>query len=131
MKDDKKVSGGKRRSAYRMNKKAAWRGGTAADTKTDTSVSEDARETKKGRGGTEKTRATAVKYATVLDKATKKAIKAEIIAVKTNDANRLFARANISTKGALIRVKVGSEEKLARVTNRPGQDGVVNAVLEA
>jgi len=129
MKSDKLPSGGKRGTVDRCDKKKAWMGGVAAETKTDTTVTTEVRETKAGRGTTKKVRATALKYANVMDPKTKKASKVEIIAVKTNDANRLFARSNISTKGALIKVKVGSEEKLAMVTNRPGQHGIVNAVL--
>ena len=123
------ATGGKRGTVDRCDKKKAWMGGVAAETKTDVTITKEERKTKSGRGMTSKIRATATKYASVTDQKTKKATKLEIIAVKTNDANRLFARSNISTKGALIRVKSGNEEKLAKVTSRPGQDGVVNAVL--
>ncbi len=128
MKDSKKVSGGKRNSARALSKKLAWRGGTAANTKTDETVKTDKRETKRGLGLTYKTRALELKHANVTDNKGK-ITKYEIIAVKTNDANRLFARSNISTKGAIIRIKVDGAEKLARITNRPGQEGNVNAVL--
>ncbi|MEA1999387.1 MAG: 30S ribosomal protein S8e, partial [Euryarchaeota archaeon] len=36
-----------------------------------------------------------------------------------------FARRNITTKGAVIETELGD----AVVTNRPGQDGIVNAKL--
>jgi small subunit ribosomal protein S8e len=128
MKDSKKVSGGKRASANAVTKKLAWKGGTAALTKTDASVKKDNIETKRGLGNTKKSRALSLKHANVTD-GKGKVTKHEIIAVKTNDANRLFARANVSTKGAIIKIKVGGAEKLAKVTNRPGQEGTVNAKL--
>jgi len=126
--DDKKPSGGKRNTVNAMTKKLAWKGGLAAMTKTDTTVKNDKVETKRGLGRTTKTRALEVKHANVTD-SKGKVHKREIIAVKTNDANRLYARANISTQGAIIRVKVDGAEKLAKVTNRPGQEGNVNAKL--
>ncbi|MEK6959317.1 MAG: 30S ribosomal protein S8e [archaeon] len=129
LKSDKMPTGGKRGTVVRCDKKKAWMGGTAAHTRTDSTVKTEERKTKAGRGTTSKVRATALKYANVTDPKTKKTTKLEIIAVKTNDANRLFARSNTSTRGAVIRVKVGSEEKLAKVTSRPGQHGTVSAVL--
>jgi len=128
MKDDKKVSGGKRASSRALSKKLAWKGGIAAQTKTDTTVTKDNIEARFGLGNTKKSRAIALKHANITDRKGKLA-KYEIIAVKTNDANRLFARANVSTKGAIIRVKVDGAEKLAKVTNRPGQEGMVNAIF--
>ena len=126
--DDKKPSGGKRNTVNSMTKKLAWKGGTAAMTKTDTTVTKDKIESKRGLGRTHKARALTLRHANLTD-GKGKVHKVEIIAVKTNDANRLFARANISTKGAIIRVKVDGAEKLAKVTNRPGQEGMVNAIL--
>lgn len=119
-------SGGRRTTNRKSTKKNAWRGGQAANTATG----KDEREIKTGVGNTKKIRATATKYANVLDNNTKKTIKAEIIGVTENNANRLFARANIITKGAKIKVKVGSDEKVAVVKSRPGQSGTVNAILE-
>jgi small subunit ribosomal protein S8e len=125
-KSNKKTSGGKRSTVRRCTKKLSWRGGQAANTKA-VSTSKETRELKEGRGKTEKVRATATKYANVAEKG--KIIKAEIIDVESNDANRLFARSNIATKGAKIKIKLGNEEKEAIITNRPGQEGVINAVI--
>ena len=52
-------------------------------------------------------------------------------AVEENKANRLYTRRNIITKGAIINVKINGKEQTAKVTSRPGQSGVVQAVLEA
>jgi small subunit ribosomal protein S8e len=42
-----------------------------------------------------------------------------------NPANPHYVRRNIITKGAVIKTELGN----AKVTSRPGQDGVVNAAL--
>jgi small subunit ribosomal protein S8e len=119
-------TGGRRTTIRKSTKKNSWRGGIAANTATG----KEERVTTKNMGNTQKVRATSTKYANVLDNSTKKTIKVEIIGVTENNANRLFARANTITKGAKIKIKVGSEEKIAVVKSRPGQDGIVNAIIE-
>jgi len=54
-----------------------------------------------------------------------KAQKTKILAVADNKADSHFIRRNVVTKGAIINTDLGK----ARVTSRPGQEGVVNAVL--
>ena len=49
----------------------------------------------------------------------------KIITVRNNPANPFYARRNITTKGAVIETELGD----AVVTSRPGQEGIVNAVL--
>ncbi len=51
--------------------------------------------------------------------------KVKIITVKESPDNRHYARENLLTKGAVIETELGK----AKITSRPGQDGVVNAVL--
>ena len=51
--------------------------------------------------------------------------KTKIISVVENPADSQFIRRNIITKNAVIETELG----LARVTSRPGQEGIVNAVL--
>ena len=63
--------------------------------------------------------------ANVYDPKSKKFTVAKIKTVSNNQANRYFTRANIITLGAVLETELGK----ARVTNRPSQDGVVNAVL--
>ena len=60
----------------------------------------------------------------IIDPKTKKATKSKILSVKDNPANQHFVRRNTITKGAVVETEAG----LARITSRPGQDGVVNAV---
>ena len=45
--------------------------------------------------------------------------------VVDNPANQQLVRRNIMTKGAVIETELGK----ARITSRPGQHGVINAVL--
>jgi len=79
------------------------------------------------RGGNIKNRLLSEKYANVLiDNAYQKC---EILSVVDNPANREFARANIITKGAILKVKKDNKEISVKVTSRPGQDGIINAVL--
>lgn len=66
-----------------------------------------------------------VEWANVLDPKKKKAKRARILTVKGNPANPHFVTRNIITKGATIETELGT----ARVTSRPGQHGVINAVL--
>ncbi|MBP2146305.1 ribosomal protein S8E [Methanofollis sp. W23] len=45
--------------------------------------------------------------------------------MEENPADINYVRRNLLTKGAIIKTEIGR----ARVRSRPGQDGVVNAVL--
>lgn len=78
-----------------------------------------------GRGGTMKLSALATKYVSVTDPATGKTEKTEIESVTKNPANVDYQRRGVITKGAVVETPLGQ----ARVTSRPGQHGVVNAVL--
>jgi small subunit ribosomal protein S8e len=51
--------------------------------------------------------------------------RSKLLSVKENDANPHYIRRNILTRGAVVETEAG----LARVTSRPGQQGMVNAVL--
>ncbi len=76
-------------------------------------------------GGDQKMAMLSADYANVLDPSTNTVKKTKIITVKENPANPHFVRMNVITRGAVIDTEAG----LARVTSRPGQHGVVNAVL--
>lgn len=77
------------------------------------------------RGGNYKIRIFREKYANVYVPAEKKVVRAEIKRVIENKAHIHYARRNVLTKGAVIETSVGK----AVITSRPGQDGVINAVL--
>ena len=90
-------------------------------------VIEDERSTKgyRTRGNNKKTRLMTVVDANVFDPKSGKVKKTKILTVKSNTANPNYVQRNIITKGAMVQTELG----LAHVTSRPGQDGVVNAVL--
>lgn len=75
------------------------------------------------RGGNEKYLLLSCDFALLSDK--EKTKKAKILSVLENPANLQYARRNIITKGAIIETELGK----AKVTSRPGQHGVINAVL--
>ncbi len=76
-------------------------------------------------GGNKKIRLFRCDIANVTNPADKTTRKCNIETVEGNPANQYHTRRNIITKGAIIKTNLGS----AQVTNRPGQEGVVNAVL--
>ena len=49
----------------------------------------------------------------------------KILNVVETPSNRFLAKSNIITKGAIIETEIGK----AKITNRPGQEGMINAVL--
>ncbi|MCS7119036.1 MAG: 30S ribosomal protein S8e [Archaeoglobaceae archaeon] len=77
------------------------------------------------RGGIYKIRLFADKYANVYDPEQKKVVRAEIKGVAENPANVHYVRHGVITKGAIITTSIGK----AKVTNRPSQEGIINAIL--
>ncbi len=63
--------------------------------------------------------------ANVYDPKTKKYSKSKIKAVVESNANRNYVRRGIITKGSVVETEQGK----AKVTSRPGQNRIVNAVL--
>lgn len=117
--DKKKITGGKKRP-YRT-KRAFEAGGFASETVLGDSL----RIERKVRGGTLKTKLFSEKYANVTDRSKNTTEKVEILRVVNNPVNPDYNRRRIITKGALIETSRGE----AVITSRPGQDGVINAVL--
>lgn len=76
-------------------------------------------------GKNQKIRAKTINMAHIIDKKNNKTQKTKIKTVIGNPANINYIRRNIINKGAIIETEIGK----ARVTSRPGQTGVVNAVL--
>jgi small subunit ribosomal protein S8e len=109
-------------------KKHIFRGKRAFEMGSDpaqTIVGEKRISVKRTRGGKMKLAALAVDTANVTDPATGKTQKTEIRAVVKNPANVDYQRRGVITKGAVLETPLGQ----AIVTSRPGQHGVVNAVL--
>ena len=76
-------------------------------------------------GANRKLRLLSAETANLFDPKSKSFRQVKIKTITDNPANRHFVRRNIMTKGSVIDTEVGK----ARITSRPGQDGVVNAVL--
>jgi small subunit ribosomal protein S8e len=115
----RKLTGGKKR-AYRSKKKYEAGGFPA-----ETVLGEPKRKTTRGMGGNGKIKALTDKFASVTDPKSGKTEKTEITRVVKNAANVDYNRRGVITKGAEIETSLG----LAKVTSRPGSDGVINAVL--
>jgi len=88
-------------------------------------IGEDRRKIVRTYGGNQKVRALRALFANVSNTATGVNRKAQIQTVEANSANPNYVRRNLLTKGAIIRTDIGR----ARIVSRPGQDGVINAVL--
>jgi len=80
----------------------------------------------KSRGGFVKIKLLSIEKANVSDPKTKKTVSSKILSVQENQANTHYVRRNILTKGSVIKTEAG----LARITSRPGQDGIIHAVLK-
>ncbi|MEM1549551.1 MAG: 30S ribosomal protein S8e [Candidatus Methanomethylicia archaeon] len=120
--DLKKPSGGKKR-AYREKRKYELGSPPTYTTIGDS----EKREIERTFGGNKKVRLKKATYANVLinENGERKIEKLKILKVKSNPANPEYSRRNIITKGAIIETPKGE----AKVTSRPGQDGIVNAIL--
>jgi len=115
----KKPSGGKKRQ-FRMKRrfeKGAF--------PTETLMEETKKKFSRRRGGNIKIRLLSVSHANISDPSTGKTEKVEITRVIKNPANVDYDRRGVITRGTIIETSLG----VAQVTSRPGQDGIVNAIL--
>jgi small subunit ribosomal protein S8e len=118
--DLKKISGGRKRPRRKKRKYELGR------YPTHTVLSERERIVpERTRGNNTKVRVKRALYANVINPETGEAAKVRILRVIETPANREYARRGIITKGAIIETEAGT----AKVTSRPGQEGVINAIL--
>jgi small subunit ribosomal protein S8e len=115
----RKISGGKYRKARK--KKHYEKKGQLRIVK----LGETKRKKIRMRGGKYKTVLLSTNIANLYDKKTKKSKKVKIKNVLETPSNRFLARQNVLLKGALIDTEIGK----ARITSRPGQEGMVNAII--
>src|SRR3989338_5598314 len=80
---------------------------------------------KRGMGGNCREILLAAQEAMITDQLSNTVKRVQIKNIVENPANRNFIRRNIITKGCVVDTDLGK----ARVTNRPGQMGIVQAVL--
>lgn len=119
--DLRKPSGGKLRPYGEKRKREVGSPPTLTVLGEDSEV----RKLERAFGGNRKVRLKAALYANVTDPKTHITKRAKILRVKDNPSNADYARRGVVTRGALIETELG----VAKVTSRPGQDGVVNAIL--
>lgn len=117
----RKLTGG--RTKHLRSRRAFEKDGYAAETLLGSTENYHRRT----RGGNYKTSLKLADFANIHDASTGKTQKARIARVLENPANRDYERRGVITRGALIDTELGR----ARVTSRPAQDGVINALLEA
>lgn len=115
----RKKTGGKKRP-YRKKRKHE-RGGDPAYTM----IGDRRLRVKRARGGGIKLALAADLYANVFDPEKRVARKVKILRLLSNPASRDLERRGVITKGAIIETELGK----AKVTSRPGQNGVINAIL--
>lgn len=77
------------------------------------------------KGGGRKVKLSSLSFVNVLDTKNKTAKKVKILDVVTNPANPDMARRKVVTRGAIVNTELGK----AKITSRPTQHGVANAVL--
>lgn len=114
----RKITGGKRRNYTKRNHE---RGGYP----TETQIGETVRLNKRGKGAVKKQKLLKAKLANVTNPETKETKQVPIFEVVRNSVNVDYDRRKIITKGTIIKTELGE----ATVTSRPGQTGVINAVL--
>jgi len=105
-----------------------WRGKRAFEMgglPTETLAGPTKQRFRRGFGGSAKVQLAQADWAVVTNKATGKTSKTKLLRVVRNPANVDYQRRRVITKGAVIDTELGQ----ARVTSRPGQDGVINAIL--
>ncbi len=120
LKPKRKATGGKL-TLYRKTKRKFESGNDPMKT----TIKEKQLRTRRVRGGNTKEGLRFANFANVVDPKTKKHKNVKIESVVENKASLHFTRQGILTKGAIIKTELGK----AQVTSRPGQNGVVNAIL--
>ena len=116
-----KPSGGKK---HPYRKKRKFEQGTFP---AETLIGEQKRRFVRGRGGNLKIKSLAEKQVCITDPKTGKTEKTEVLRVVKNPTNVDYDRRGVITKGAVIETPLGQ----ARITSRPGQHGILNAILVA
>jgi len=120
----RKATGGIDNSVNSKTKSLSNRGGSFSKTTID---SKNKVYKERTLGGNQKIKISKVDTVIVSDSS--KTMKAKILNVVENSANKHFVRQKVITKGAIIKVEIDGKEHTAKVTSRPGQTGQVSATL--
>ncbi len=117
--DRRKESGGAKKSLRKKRKREL--GSPPTETVLE---QEEERYIERTFGGQSRSRVKSAVYANLTDASGSKVKKVRISRVVSNPASVDYSRRGVITRGAIIE----TEEGRAKVTSRPGQSGVVNAV---
>ena len=119
MKQGRKITGGKYHA--RRKKRLYERDSQARIVK----LGKEKKKEMRVRGGNRKITILSSEFANVHSKKTGKSKKVKIKNVLETPSNKFLARQNILVKSAIIETEIGK----AKITNRPSQEGKVEAVL--
>lgn len=90
-----------------------------------TKIGKEKKKMEKMKGGKNKVKMFSAEFANVLDPDSNTVKRVKILDVVEHPDNPHFTRRGLITKGCVIRTEAG----LVRVTSRPSQHGVVNAIM--
>jgi len=119
--DKKKPTGG--RLHTRREKKRFELG--SPPTETALGIKADVKNVKRVSGGNSKIRLDEAAFVNVTNPKDNSSKKVKLLKVKNNPSNVDYARRGVITKGAVVETELGN----ARITSRPGQNGMLNAIL--
>jgi len=91
----------------------------------ETTIGPEKKKIQRGLGGNYKLKLFSSSFCNITDPNSKKTEKVKILRFEENPAAKELSRRHIITKGAIIQTEKG----LAKISSRPGQDGIINAVL--
>ncbi len=91
----------------------------------DTTIGEKKNKKQRVMGGNTKLKLFSSQYINVTDPNTNKTSRVRILDFESNDASKDLNRRHILTKGAVVETELGN----AKISSRPGQDGILNGVL--
>ncbi len=91
----------------------------------NTVIGEDKKKKQKTLGGNSKIKLFSTDFINVTDPNTNKTSKVRIMGFESNAASKDLNRRHVLTKGAIVETELGN----ARITSRPGQQGILNGIL--
>lgn len=91
----------------------------------ETTIGTEKKKKQRVLGGNYKLKLFSNSFCNLTDPLSKKTEKTKILRFEENPASKDLSRRHIITKGVIIHTEKG----LAKITSRPGQDGIINAVL--
>ena len=92
---------------------------------TNTKIGKEEKVVKITKGGNFKVKCIHAQFANVTDSNSKQTKRVKILKLVSNFASKDLIRQGIMTKGAVIETELGA----ARIVSRPGQCGIINAIL--